>query len=179
MDRPSYAGLQVEVLERADGELMISYHGETVDFQESPQPLSSLWGATNPSTLGLELQPIADDSANGHLNWAQRKLLDSLEPSHEEEVNAKRVVTKVGRGAGKPVRHSLYRTPTRAQQARWETVQQAKRLGLSLRAIARKLGMSRVAASRYALAESPPTKRLSSKERAKAEALAQSLIVAG
>ena len=27
-----------------DGQLMIGYHGETVDFQESPQPLSSLWG---------------------------------------------------------------------------------------------------------------------------------------
>ena len=28
-------------MERADGELMISYHGETVDFQESTQPLSA------------------------------------------------------------------------------------------------------------------------------------------
>ena len=73
MDRPSYAGLQVEVLERADGQLMIGYHGETVDFQESPQPLSSLWGATNPGSLGPELQPIADDPANGHLSHAQRK----------------------------------------------------------------------------------------------------------
>ena len=88
------------VLERADGELIISYHGETVDLQESPQPLSSLWGATNPCTLGLELQPIADDSANGHLELGAAELLDSLEASHEEEVNAKRVVTKVGRGAG-------------------------------------------------------------------------------
>ena len=36
MDRPNYAGLQVEVLERADGRLMIMYHGVKVDFQESP-----------------------------------------------------------------------------------------------------------------------------------------------
>ena len=129
MDRPSYAGLQVEVLERADGQLMIGYHGETVDFQESPQPLSSLWGATNPGSLGPELQPIADDPANGHLSHAQRTLLDSLEPPDEEEVSAKRVVTKVGRGAVKPVRHSLHRTPTLTQQARWEAVQQAKRQG--------------------------------------------------
>ena len=64
------------------------------------------------------------------------------------------------------------------QQARWEAVQQAKRQGLSLRAIARKLGMSRVAASKYALAESPPTKLLSAKERARAEAMAASLIAA-
>ena len=127
MGRPSYAGLQVEVLERADGQLMIGYHGETVDFQESPQPLSSLWGATNPGSLGPELQPIADDPANGHLSHAQRTLLDSLEPPDEEEVSAKRVVTKVGRGAVKPVRHSLHRTPTLTQQARWEAVCQTPR----------------------------------------------------
>ena len=38
--------------------------------------------------------------------------------------------------------------------------------------------MSRVATTKYAVAESPPTKLLSAKERAKAEALAQSLMVA-
>ncbi len=52
MDRPSYAGLKVEVLERAGGQMMIKYRGEIVEFQESPQPLSSLWGATSPGPLG-------------------------------------------------------------------------------------------------------------------------------
>ena len=56
-DRPSYAGLRVEVLERADGELIIKYHGETVDFQEAPQPSSALWGTAStcshrPGTAG-------------------------------------------------------------------------------------------------------------------------------
>ena len=32
-DRPSYAGLRVDVLEWAGGELMIRYQGEAVDFQ--------------------------------------------------------------------------------------------------------------------------------------------------
>ena len=67
-------------------------------------------------------------------------------------------------------------TPT--QQARWEAVQHAKEQGLSHRAIARTLGMSRVAARKYAVAESPPTKLLSAKECAKAEDLTQSLMVA-
>ena len=40
-DRPSYAGLQVEVLERADGELMIRYQGEIVEFQEGEPPVSA------------------------------------------------------------------------------------------------------------------------------------------
>ena len=40
-ERPSYAGLQVDVLERADGELMIRYQGEIVDFQEGVPPASA------------------------------------------------------------------------------------------------------------------------------------------
>ena len=71
--------------------------------------------------------------------------------------------------------HSSWR---QAQRARWEAVQKAKRQGLSLRAIARKLEMSRVTTTKYALAESPPTKRFSAKERAKAEALAASMVAA-
>ena len=47
-DRPSYAGLQVEVLERAYGELMIRYLEEPVDFQEAPQPSSALWSPAGP-----------------------------------------------------------------------------------------------------------------------------------
>ena len=36
------------------------------------------------------------------------------------------MVVKDGRGKGKPVRHSVHRTPTPTQQARWEAVQQAR-----------------------------------------------------
>ena len=46
-ERPSYAGLRVDVLERADGELLIRYQGEAVDFQEAPSPSSALWGAAS------------------------------------------------------------------------------------------------------------------------------------
>ena len=137
MERPSYAGLQVEVLERADGELMIRYHGETVDFQESSQPLSSLWGEVDPRSLDSEPQQVADGKANGHLNQAQLELLAALESSHEAKVKVKNVSTKGNAGKGKPARHQLHRNPTQSQQARWEAVQQAKSQGISLRAIAR------------------------------------------
>ena len=90
----------------------------------------------------------------------------------------KGVAVRGGRGKGKPVRHSLHRTPTPTQQARWEAVQQAKEKGLSLRAIAQKLSMPRDTAGKYAKAKRPPTKRLSAKEQAKAEALDQSLMAA-
>ena len=114
---------------------------------------------------------------NSHLNEAQRErlaTLESSESSDDDEANDEDVATR-GRGEKtKPVRHQLRRTPTDTQQARWEAVQQAREQGLSFQAIARKLGMDRNTAGKYALAEIPPTKKLSAKERAKAEARAGS-----
>ena len=90
----------------------------------------------------------------------------------------KRAKARKAADQAKPVRHQLKRTPTATQRARWEAVQQAKSQGLSLRAIARELGMAKNTVLKYARAESPPTKLLSAKERAKAEALAQVQIAA-
>ena len=175
--RPSYAGLRVDILERADGELMIRYQGEAVDYQEGPPPSSALWGAASASSPGPEQQEGAGGVVNSHLNEAQRERLAALklsESSDEDEANDEDVATRGRGGKTKPVRHQLRRTPTETQQARWEAVQQAREQGLSLRAIARKLGMDRNTAGKYALAETPPTKKLSAKERAKAETLAGS-----
>ena len=186
-ERPSYAGLRVEVLERADGELMIRYQGEAVDFQEGPPPSSALWGAASACSPGPELHQVADGVAhgymngymnghmNGHMNEAQRERLAALEPANEneEEADVESVYSKGRRGKGNPpVRHQLRRAPTQAQQARWEAVQLAKEQRLSVRAIAQRLGMARDTVGKYAKAENPPTKKLSAKERAKAEALA-------
>ena len=79
-------------------------------------------------------------------------------------------------GKEKPLRHQLHRSPTATQQARWEAVQYAREQGLSLRAISRSLGIAKNTVKKYMSAESPPTKRLSAKERAKAEALAASSV---
>ena len=170
-ERPSYAGLRVGVLERADGELMIRYQGEAVDFQEGPPPSSALRGADTGCSTDPELQEVADGVANSHPNEAQRERLATLESSAEEAV-------KRAGGKAEPVRHQLHRTPTTTQQARWEAVQQARVQGFSLRAIARNLGMAKNTAKKYAEADAPPTKKLSAKERAKAEALAASSVVA-
>ena len=54
-------------------------------------------------------------------------------------------------------------------------MQLAREQGFSLRAIARNLGMVKNTAKKYASAKGLPTKKLSVKERAKAEALAAPL----
>ena len=174
-ERPSYAGLRVDVLERADGELMIRYQGEAVDYREAPPRSTALWSTAGACSSHPEQQESADDVVNSHLNEAQRERLAALESSESSdnyEANDEDVATRVRGGKTKPGRHQLHRTPTETQQARWEAVQQAKKQGFSLRAIARKLGMDRNTAGKYASAETPPTKKLSAKERAEAETLA-------
>ena len=174
--RPSYAGLRVEVLERADGELLIRYQGEAVDYQEGPPPSSALWGADSGCSPSPELQEAAGGVVNSHLNEAQRERLAALESAAEE--TAEGAASKGQSGKGKPVRHQLHRTPTPTQQARWEAVQLAKEQGLSLGIIAQKLGIARDTVRKYAKAKSPPTKRLSAKDYVKAEALTQSMTAA-
>ena len=51
------------------------------------------------------------------------------------------------------------RKPTFLQRERWKAVQQAKRKGLSIRGMARELGIHRHTVRRYIDAESPPTRR--------------------
>ena len=133
MDRPSYAGLQVDVLERADGQLMINYHGETVDFQESPQPLSSLWGATNPRSLGSQIQPHPRRSRQRPPQPCSADTL-GLSAANRRGKGQRQKGSHQGWAwcgeANPPL--SLHRTPTQAQQARWEAVQKAKRQGPTL-----------------------------------------------
>ena len=165
-DRPSYAGLRVDVLERADGELLIRYQVEAVDYQEGPPPASALWGADTGRSPDPELQEVADSPAITHLDEAQRERLATLESAVREAAEGR------AHNKRKQIRHQLHRTPTATQQARWEAVQYAREQGLSLRAISRTLGIAKNTVKKYMSAESPPTKKLSAKERAKAQALA-------
>ena len=101
----------------------------------------------------------------------------ALESANEEGTEVEGVAASKSRGGKeKLLRHQLHRTPTPTQQARWEAVQLAREQGLSLRAIARNLNMFKNTAKKYAVAESPPTKNLNAKERAKADAQAESLM---
>ena len=111
--------LRVDVLERADGELMIRYQGEAVDFQDGPPPSSALWGADSGCSPGPELQEATGGVVHSHLNAAQRERLSTLESTGE-------AATEGRSGKGKPVRHQLHRTPTSTQQAHWEAVQLAR-----------------------------------------------------
>ena len=54
-ERPSCAGLRVEVLERPDGGLIVQYQGHTVATQEPSPRMGALWAAVSPWSPGPEL----------------------------------------------------------------------------------------------------------------------------
>ena len=60
------------------------------------------------------------------------------------------------------------RQPTPRQVDRWKAVQLAKSKGLSLRAIARELGIARVTVAKYARSAQPPLNRFGEKDAAQA-----------
>ena len=174
-ERPSYAGLRVEVLERPDRELIVQYQGHTVATQEPPPRMGALWAAVSPWSPGPELRRIVSNMGDHHISKSPQRRLAALEPVRIDEARVKTVAEKdvVSKAPA-----TWGRTPTPTQKARWKAIQQARLKGLSLRAIAKELGIARDTVRKYAYAEQPPTKKLSAQERAKLKALRKSATVA-
>ena len=87
-DRPSYAGLRVEVLERPDGELIIQYQGRTVATQEPPPRMGALWASVSPWSPGPELKRILSSVGDHHISKSQQQRLAALEPVRIDENRA-------------------------------------------------------------------------------------------
>ena len=171
-EHPSYAGLRVAVLERPTGELIVQYEGRTVATQEPPPRMGALWASVTPWSAGPELKRIVSSVGDHHISRSQQRRLAALEPLRIDEATVKTPTAKkdIVSKASSP----WERTPTPTQVARWKAIQRAQLKGLSLRAIARELGISRVTVRKYAYAEKPPTKKLSAQERAKLMAMRKS-----
>ena len=170
-ERTSYAGLRVEVLERPDGELIVRYDGRRVATQEPPPRMGALWAGATAWSPGPELRRVVSSVGDRHISRSQQRRLAALEPVRPAEPALKRdAVSKAS--------SRWERTPTPTQVARWQAIRQAQLKGLSLRAIARELGIARDTVRKYAHVEKPPTKKLSAQERAKLKALRKSATVA-
>ena len=149
-DRPTYAGAAVDVLEGLDDSLAVQHEGHDVPSQEAPPRPSVLRGFARRTTHS----PIVHQPTNGlGAKWATR--LAALDAHHEAE----QPIYTTGRNGTGRVRKTVSprrRKPTPLQMARWRAVQKAKRKGLSIRGIARELGIHRDTAKKYMNAESPP-----------------------
>ncbi len=141
---PSYAGVRVEVLERPDGRLLVEYKGRLIPTQEAP-PRPSLMRV-------LSQTPSLNGSANG--SGYHHHPLAALESRGINDAKSNRPSRARKHAAPMP------RKPTPRQVALWEAVQEAKVRGLSIRGIARELGIHRNTARKYAAAERPPVMAL-------------------
>ena len=179
-ERTSYAGLRVEVLERPDGELIVRYDGRRVATQEPPPRMGALWAGATAWSPGPELKRIVSSVGDHHISRSQQRRLAALEPVRPAAPAIKPVAGKeaAAKDAASKTSNPWTRTPTPTQLARWKAIQKGRLKGLSLRAISRELGISRVTVRKYAYAEKPPTKKLSAKERANLMALRKSTAVA-
>ena len=161
-DRPSYTGVRAEIQERLDGRLVVRYQDRVIPTREAPPRPGVLragygvWGSGS-TTASKWL-------ADGFVcyNVGHRKQDDEKETAVDRlptacSFQACPVDPKCHAAPGfSSLSDMPLRRPTPLQQARWDAVQAAKRRGLSLRAIARDLGISRNTVRRHIAAHSPP-----------------------
>ena len=141
--RRSYAGARVEVLERPGGELAVRHQGETIASRLAP-PRS---GVLRERRSELALDPALERVALG--------LGSGVAPPDQPELPAAANGTAAN-GASPQARVKPLRPPTPRQQTLWKAIRQAQLQGLSMRATARVLGISRNTVRRYVLAGGPP-----------------------
>ena len=114
-----------------------------------------------------------------HISRSQQRRLAALEPVRPAEPALKVIAGQhtAAKATASEATNPWERTPTPTQLSRWKAIQKGRLKGLSLRAISRELGISRVTVRKYAYAKKPPTKKLSAKERAKLMALRKTATV--
>jgi len=143
---PSRAGALVQVQERLDGSLVIWHRGRAIPAQEAPP------------RPGVLRAPAATASKNvsttsGTGDWALSKVSATADTGVPHTASQDCYSQRPGRQG--PRRHG----PTLRQMARWDAIRAAKEQGLSMRAIARDLGISRNTVRKYVYADGPPTRR--------------------
>ncbi len=152
---PSYAGAAVEVLEGLDGRLSLQHQGRTIPVQEAP-PNPVFMRTGNESSPHL----ARHRSGPGHPDGSWATTLSQLDTNCAEETAPDPIADR-GTAAGK-VAAIAPRKPTFLQKARWKAIQKAKRNGMSIRGIARELGINRATVRKYIDADTPPMRQVRS-----------------
>ena len=149
-ERPSYAGVQVEVLEHVDGRLQVRYQGDIIPCRQAPPRPGALRAANGALASTPEMGRIIRRLGKHRLSQHQLRRLASLDldPVVEDPLDD-----------DVQPDHQPRRELTPRQLALWKAVQQAKIQGLSLREISLQLRISRNTVRKYARALTQPTNR--------------------
>ena len=146
--RRSYAGAAVVVLEGLDGRLSLQHEGRIIASQDAPPSTGFLRNGNENSNNGFTLTRYSQPSVESKTTAPQA--LTTL-PADERfeglganngDVDGLQVIASPGK-------------PTFLQTERWKAVQQAKLEGMSIRGMARELGIHRDTVRRYIDADSP------------------------
>ena len=154
MERPSYAGVQVEVLEHTGGRLQIRHEGEIIPGRPAAPKAGALRASRGALAPTPEIARIVKHPGNLRLSQPQLRNLANLEPDPVADDDD--IVSDAGSETQAPEERPL--SPRKL--ALWRAVQKAEVQGISLREIARQLGISRNTVRKYARALTQPTNRL-------------------
>ena len=146
-ERPSYAGARVEVLEQSNGQLMVQYQGEVIAHQEAPPKAGALRAAQGALAPTPELAQVVRNLSQHDLSRSQLQRLAALGAPVDQAANDEDAPTTYT----PPPRQATPR-----KQALWKAVHHAKLQGLSLRGIAKQLGISRNTVRKYVDLSAPP-----------------------
>ena len=149
-ERPSYAGVQVEVLEHTDGRLQVRHEGEIIPSRPAPPRSGALRASHGALAPTPDISRVVKRLGNHRLSQPQLRHLANLEPDPVVEEPAVE-----NHHSEPPARREL----TPRQLALWKAVQHAQAQGLSLRAISRQLGVHRNTVRKYARSLTQPTNR--------------------
>ena len=146
--RRSYAGAAVVVLHGLDGRLSLQHEGRIIAAQEAPPSPGSLRNGIKPSSGDAIQSPDPGDLREPRETVPEPLTMVAAANGHgsvidDEDVVAMTVTTSPRRS-------------TFLHQARWDAVQRAKLEDMSIRQMARELGLHRDTVRRYIDAETPP-----------------------
>jgi hypothetical protein len=143
---PSYAGVTVEVQERLDGSIVLYCKGRVLSTREAPPRPGILRARDNSCARNVTTAPSIRDLAYAEASAADG-CVQAILPQDPHAL--------APLGQGSSIKQKQHREPTPRQLARWEAIQAAMEQGLSMRAIARTLGISRNTVRKYVDTASP------------------------
>ena len=116
---------------------------------------------TIPESTRSRVVHLAGRIYQGANHTQLNELLSEREGIHIGRTTLRRILADAGMASPRgrrPPKHRV-RRELMARRERWKAVQEAKRKGLSIRAMARELGIHRHTVRRYIDADSPPPRR--------------------
>ena len=149
--RPSYAGAVVVVPEGLDGRLSLHYEGRIIASQNA---------LPGPGALRIGEGPSADAAAPSSDPKGPAELPQSVSEPLKSGMDEEKEYTPDidGEEVAAMSVYARVRKPAILHRETWKAVQEAKRNGLSIRAMARELRIHRHTLRRYIDAHSPPTR---------------------